>query len=98
MLLRHVIEEIFVVSWIIHLYENSNECLTRYCREINKSGPAKFRTKADNPEEQRCYHNISFNDKLSERFWIMTQRNKDSETDEHNFKIEKATGKTKSSE
>ena len=40
---------------------------------INKRGPAKFRTKSGNPEQQQCYLNICSNDKkynmyLSKRF------------------------------
>ena len=64
-------------------HENSNEC-----KGINKRRPTKFRTKAGNPGEQRCYLHISSNDKqynmyISKRFF-----NKDSQTDEPHFKIE----------
>lgn len=43
------------------LYENSNNCLTVDCREINKGGSAKFRTVVDSLKEQWCYLNISCN-------------------------------------
>ena len=38
---------------------NSHEklCLTIYCGYINKNGPGRYRSSADNPEKQVCYFN-----------------------------------------
>ena len=41
----------------------SNKSLTIDWTGVKKRGPAEFRTKADNPEKQRCYLNISSNNK-----------------------------------
>ena len=83
---------------MLDLYKNSNNCLTVDCREINKRGPAKFRTVVGNPEEQWCYLNISSNVKQYNTYLFKIFFNKDSETDEPNFKIEKLITKTKSGE
>ena len=38
---------------------NSHEklCLTIHCGYINKNGPGRYRSSADNPEKQVCYFN-----------------------------------------
>ena len=38
---------------------NSHEkhCLTTDCGYINKNGPGRYRSSADNPEKQVCYFN-----------------------------------------
>ena len=46
--------------WLTRLFielANSNEkhCLTIDCSFVNKNGPGRFRTQADNPEKQVCY-------------------------------------------
>ena len=39
-----------------------NICLTVDTRGVNDFGPAKFRTRADNGQEQHCYFNRSYTD------------------------------------
>ena len=53
--------------WLNRLYfqiSNSKEkrCLTIDTREVNELGPGKFRTFADNDEEQTCYFNRNKSD------------------------------------
>ena len=36
---------------------DERSCLTIECTTINKNGPSRYRTKADNPDEQVCYFN-----------------------------------------
>ena len=53
--------------WLNRLYfqiSNSKEkkCLTIDTREVSELGPGKFRTSADNGQEQLCYFNRSKND------------------------------------
>ena len=53
--------------WLNRLYfqiSNSKEkkCLTIDTREVNQLGPGKFRTSADNGQEQTCYFNRSMSD------------------------------------
>ena len=36
---------------------DERSCLTIDCTTINKNGPSRYRTKADNPVEQLCYFN-----------------------------------------
>ena len=53
--------------WLNKLYfqiSNSQEkkCLTIDNRDVNEFGPAKFRTSADNREEQTCYFNRNKSD------------------------------------
>lgn len=47
---------------------------------INKRGPAKFRIKSGNPEEQQCYLNILSNDKKYNMYLSKRFLNKDSVT------------------
>ena len=61
--------------WINRLYfdisnSSNKQCLTIDTREINELGSAKFRTQADNYQEQVCYYNrnkkyINFNSFLA---------------------------------
>ena len=39
-------------------------CLTVDCSGIDKNGPGRYRTKADNPEKQVCYFNEPRNDQV----------------------------------
>ena len=53
--------------WLNRLYfqiSNSKEkkCLTIDTREVNQLGPGKFRTSADNGQEQTCYFNRNKSD------------------------------------
>ena len=69
-------------------HKNSNECLTIDCRGFNKKGPAKFRTKADNLEEEQCYLNITSNNKQYNTYLSKRLLNRESETDKPHFKME----------
>ena len=44
--------------------EDQRNCLTIDCSNVNKNGPGKYRTNADNPEEQVCYFNKASNDQV----------------------------------
>ena len=48
-------------------------CLTTDCSGVNKNGPGRYRTQADDPEKQICYFNKPNNDEL---YNIFKQQNK----------------------
>ena len=55
--------------WINRLFidlanRDERNCLTIDCSRINKNGPRRYRTKADNPEKQVCYFNEPWNDQV----------------------------------
>ena len=77
---------------------NDNVCHTIDCRGINPNSPGKFRTKADNPEEQHCYFNIKTNEKLHNTFIGKTIRNSTSKIDSVHFQNERVLGKSKTRE
>ena len=73
---------------------NSHEkhCLTIDCGYLNKNGPGRYRSSADNPEKQVCYfnkpgHDVFYNTFISER------RKGDQYSEGIYFKIEKVRGK-----
>ena len=54
--------------WINRLYFNissssKKQCLTIHTRDVNKLGPAKFRTQTDKNIKQICYYNRNKKDK-----------------------------------
>ena len=63
--------------WISKLFiklanRNDKVCLTLDCSNTNKDGPGRFRTDADNPDNQVCYFNSAndeqvYNEFVSER-------------------------------
>ena len=81
---------------------NSHEklCLTIDCGYINKNGPGRYRSSADNPEKQVCYFNkpnddVFYNTFLSERIkgekydvgiYFKIEKGK---TDKENFDVKK---------
>ena len=74
---------------------NSDEklFLTIDCGYINKNGPGRYRSSADNPEEQVCYFNKPNDDVFYNTF--ISERIKGEKYDEGiYFKIEKVRGKT----
>ena len=85
------------IIWISKLYYNistsrQKQCLTIDTRDVNKLGPGKFRTQADNDTEQICYYNrnksnISFN-------LFLPRREQTSETGVTNFSIVKVIDNT----
>ena len=59
--------------WLNRLYfEISNsskkQCLTIDARDVNKLGPSKFRTGAEDDKEQVCYFNYNKKDRVFSRF------------------------------
>ena len=74
---------------------NSHEkhCLTIDCGYLNKNGPGRYRSLADNPEKQVCYFNKPGDDVFYNTF--ISQRIKgDKPSNEIYFKIEKVRGNT----
>ena len=74
---------------------NSHEkhCLTIDCGYINKNGPGRYRSLADNPEKQVCYFNKPNDDVFYNTF--ISERIKAEKFDDGiYFKIEKVRGKT----
>ena len=74
---------------------NSHEkhCLTIDCGYINKNGPGRYRSSADNPEKQVCYFNKPNDDVFYNTF--ISKRIKGEKYEEGvYFKIEKVRGKT----
>ena len=68
-------------------------CLTIHCGYINKNGPGRYRSSADNPEKQVCYFNKTNDDVFYNPF--ISERTKREKYDEGiYFKIGKVRGKT----
>ena len=68
-------------------------CLTTDCGYINKNGPGRYSSSADNPEKQVCYFNKPNDDFFYNTFTC--ERIKGEKYDEGiYFKIEKVRGKT----
>lgn len=59
-------------------YEISNsrqkQCLSIYTRNVNKLGPAKFRTQAHNGTEQVCYYNRNKKDTCFNSFLVVRKQ------------------------
>ena len=74
---------------------NSHEelCLTIDCDFINKNGPGRYRSSADNPEKQVCYFNKP-NDDIFCNTFINERIKGEKYNDGIYFKIEKVRGKT----
>ena len=74
---------------------NSHEkhCLTIDCGYINKNGPGRYRSLANNPEKQVCYFNKPNGDVFYNTF-ISEQIKGEKFDDGIYFKIEKLRGKT----
>ena len=71
---------------------HEKHCLTIDCGYINRNGPGRFRSQADNPEKQVCYFNKVNDDKCYNVF--ISQHIKGEEFDNGiYFKIEKLRGK-----
>ena len=74
---------------------NSQEklCLTIDCGYINKNGPVRYRSSADNPEKQVCYFNKP-NDNVFYNTFIRERIKGEKDNEGIFFKIEKVRGKT----
>ena len=71
---KYIPQSAFWISRLFIELANRNEkvCLTLDCSNINRDGPGRFRTEADNPEFQSCYFNSAndeqvYNEFISER-------------------------------
>ena len=79
--------------WLTRLFTelaNSHEkhCLTIGCSYLNKNGPGRFRTQAENPEKQVCYFAKANDDKFFNTF--LSNRIKSAEYENKlYFKIER---------
>ena len=67
--------------------------MTIDCGYINKNGPGRYRSSADNPEKQVCYFNKPNNDVFYNTF-ISERIKTDKFDDGIYFKIEIVRGKT----
>ena len=67
--------------------------MTIDCGYINKNGPGRYRSSADNPEKQVCYFNKPNNDVFYNTF-ISERIKRDKFDDGIYFKIEIVRGKT----
>ena len=74
---------------------NSHEkhCLTNEWGYINKNGPGRYRSSAENPEKQVCYFNKP-NDDVFYNTFISEQIKGEKYDEEIYFQIEKVRGKT----
>ena len=79
-----------VFTELANSYEE--HCLTIGCGYINKNGPGRYRSSADNPEKQVCYSNKP-NDDVSHNTFISEQIKGKQFDDGIYFKIEKVRGK-----
>ena len=65
---------------------NDKVCLTLDCSNTNKDGPGRFRTDADNPDNQVCYFNSANDEQVYNEFVSEHIKTPSSENDFH-FKI-----------
>ena len=84
--------------WISRLFielanRNDKVCLTLDCSNTNKDGPGRFRTDADNPDNQVCYFNSANDEQVYNEFVSERIKTPDSENDFH-FKILEVKSKT----
>ena len=84
--------------WLNRLFfdlANTNDkiCLTIDSSGVNKDGPGRFRTKADNPEFQVCYFNSKNDEQVYNAFISQIINNDENENDFH-FKIIRQKSKT----
>ena len=47
---------------------NKRHCLTIDCSGVNKNGPGRYMTQANNPDKQVCYFNKTHDDKFYKAF------------------------------
>ena len=84
--------------WINTLFidlanRNNRFCLTIDCSEINKDGPGRFQTEADNLEFQTCCFN-SANDQQVYNEFVSKRINSAEDSENFHFKIIKLKSKT----
>ena len=74
--------------WISRLFielanRNDKVCLTLDCSNTNKDGPGRFRTDADNPDNQVCYFNSANDEQVYNKFVSESIKTPSSENDFH---------------
>ena len=84
--------------WISRLFielanRNDKVCLTLDCSNTNKDGPGRFRTEADNPDNQLCYFNSVNDEQVYNEFVSKRIKSSDPENDFH-FEIVEVKSKT----
>ena len=91
---KYILQNAFWFNRLFFDLANTNDkiCLTIDSSSVNKDGPGRFRTKADNPEFQVCYFN-SKNDEQVYNAFISQIINNDENEDFH-FKIIRQKSKT----
>ena len=88
-----------IFHWINRLFidfanRNNRFCLTIDCSGINKDGPCRFRTEADNLEFQTCYFNWANEEQVYNDF-VSKRRNSAEDRENFHFKIIKLKSKNK---
>ena len=74
--------------WISRLFielanRNDKVCLSLDCSNTNKDGPGRFRTDADNPDNQVCYFNSANDEQVYNEFVSERMKAPNSENDFH---------------
>ena len=84
--------------WISRLFielanKDDKVCLTLDCSNTNRDGPGRFRSEADNPDNQLCYFNSANDEQVYKESVSKRIKNSDSKNDFH-FKIVEVKSKT----
>ena len=84
--------------WISTLFielanKNYKVCLTLDCSNVNKDGPGRFRTKADNPDTQFCYFNNTRDEQVYNRFISKRIKAENNSSNNHLFEIVEVVSK-----
>ena len=92
---NYILQNAFWLNRLFFDLANTNDkiCLTIDSSSVNKDGPGRFRTKADNPEFQVCYFNSKNNKQVYNEFISQIINNDENENDFH-FKIVRQKSKT----
>ena len=78
--------------WISRLFielanKNYKVCLTLDCSNVNKDGPGRFRTKADDPNSQFCYFNNTRDEQVYNQFVSKRIKDENKKSSSHLFEI-----------
>ena len=84
--------------WISRLFielanRNDKVCLTLDCSNTNRDGPRRFRSEADNPDNQLCYFNSAADEQVYNEFVSRRIRTPEFENEFH-FEIVEVKSKT----
>ena len=84
--------------WISRLFielanKNYKVCLTLDCSNVNKDGPGRFRTKADNSDTQFCYFNNTRDEQVYNRFISKRIKAENNSSKNHLFEIVEVVSK-----